>query len=421
MPRPSCDRIFSGGHMPMSGRRPSVEEALAENEQLQRELEASRERVNALEQALRAAQRLEAVGRVAGGIAHDFSNVMAVIAGYADLLLRRVDATDPIRAHAISIKKATTWGQQLSQGVVASGRRPPPGTAAVDLNAITTSVARTLTPLLSDNIHVALRLDPALPPVAVNPGQLEQVVMNLLINARDALVTGGRVTVETSVAGFDNGSRGSVARAVRLRVTDTGAGMDAATRSRVFEPYFTTKAAGKGTGLGLSTVFGIVTQHGGRIDVTSEVGEGATFTVDLPPFSETDAFAVADLPTPRAGAVLLVEDEPGVRDFVVAILDLAGYQVLQAGDAAQAVWASRRHRGALPLVIADVSAPGVGGERFMRELLETRPGVKVLYLSGDLEGTLEDGTVGGTDRAVIRKPFTIDVLMRTIVDLLATR
>jgi signal transduction histidine kinase len=273
----------------MSGRRPSLKEALAENEQLHRELEASRERVRALEQELRAAQRLEEVGRVAGGIAHDFRNVMAVIAGYADLLLRRVDATDPIRAHAVSIKKATAWGQQLSHHVVASGRRPPISTRAVDLNAITASVARTLTPLFGDNIHVALRLDPALPLVAVNPGQLEQVVINLLMNARDALAGGGRVTVETSsVVGVDNGSRGGATPAVRLRVTDSGCGMDVATRSRVFEPYFTTKDAGKGTGLGLSTVFGIVTQHGGQIEVTSEVGQGAVFTVYLPPFTEAD-------------------------------------------------------------------------------------------------------------------------------------
>lgn len=419
MTRPSCDPVFPGGRVRMSGRRPSVEEALAENEQLHRELAASRQRVSMLEEELRAAQRLEAVGRVAGGIAHDFSNVMAVIAGYADLLMRRVDATDPIRAHAVSIKKATTWGQQLSQHVVTSGR-PAPVTTAVDLNAITTSVARTLTPLFGEHIQVALRLDPGLPPVAVNPGQLEQVVINLLINARDALAAGGRVTVETSVASLDNGADRAGAPAVRLRVTDTGCGMDAATRSRVFEPYFTTKDAGKGTGLGLSTVFGIVTQHGGQIDVTSEVGEGAAFTVYLPP-AEAETRAAGDRATPSAGAVLLVEDEPGVRDLVVEILDLAGYQVLKARDAAQAMAASRRHRGALPLVIADVSAPGVDGERFMRELLEARPGVKVLYLSGDLEGTHDAATAGRPDRAIIHKPFTIDVLMRTITDLLATR
>jgi two-component system, cell cycle sensor histidine kinase and response regulator CckA len=189
----------------------------------------------------------------------------------------------------VSIKKATARGRQLSEHVLASGRRPPPGTGAVDLTAITTSVARMLTPLFGDHIHVVLRLDPGIPPVAVNPGQLEQVVINLLMNARDALAGGGRVTVETSVVSVDTGSGGVAAPAVRLRVTDTGCGMDAATRSRVFEPYFTTKDAGKGTGLGLATVFGIVTQHGGQIEVTSEVGEGAAFTVYLPSFTEADA------------------------------------------------------------------------------------------------------------------------------------
>ena len=404
----------------MTGRRPSVEEALAENEELHRELETARARATALEQQLRTAQRLEAVGRLASGIAHDFSNVMAVIAGYADLLMRRVDATDPIRAHAVSIKKATTWGRQLSQHVVASGRRPAPGPRAVDLNALAMSVARTLTPLFGDHIDVVLRLEPGVPPVAVNPGQLEQVVINLLMNARDALAGGGRVTVETSVVGLDNGSGGNAAPGVRLRVTDTGCGMDAATRSRVFEPYFTTKDTGKGTGLGLSTVFGIVTQHGGHIDVTSEVGEGSAFTVYLPTSSPGDTLAEAEIATPPAPAVLLVGDEPGVRDLVVEALDVAGYDVLQTRDAAQAVAASRRHRGALPLVIADVSAPGVGGEPFIRQLLDARPALKVLYLATDV-GTVEDATAGRTDRAVIRKPFAIDVLMRAVTALLATR
>lgn len=420
MTTPSCDpsRLARGAARDhMNGRRPNVEEALAENEQLHRELDISRERLSVLERELQAAQRLEAVGRAASGIAHDFSNVMAVIAGYADLLLRRADATDPIRAHAESIKKATTWGQQLTQHVLTTGRRAPPATCAVDLNAVAAGVARTLTPLFGDHIQVALRLQPGLPPVAVNPGQLEQVVINLLINARDALAGGGRVTVETAAVEVESGLRGEAAPAVRLRVADTGCGMDAATRSRVFEPYFTTKDAGKGTGLGLSTVFGIVTQHGGQIDVTSEAGEGSTFTVYLPP---AEPSAVADTVT-SAGAVLLVEDEPGVRDLVVEILELAGYRVLQARDAAHAMSASRRHRGPMPLLVADVSAPGVTGEPFVRDLAETRPGLKVLYLSGDLEGPLEDATAGRADRAVVRKPFTIDAFMRALTALLATR
>jgi signal transduction histidine kinase/CheY-like chemotaxis protein len=417
MTTPSCDPVFRGGGLQVSARRPSAEEALAENEQLHRELHSTRERVTALEQELRAAQRLEAVGRAASGIAHDFSNVMAVIAGYADLLLRRVDATDPIRAHAESIKKATTWGQQLTQHVITSGRKPAPEVRAVDLNGLATSVARTLTPLFGDHIHVSLRLQPGLPLVAVNPGQLEQVVINLLINARDALAGGGSVTVQTSTAEVESGPRGETARAVCLRVSDTGCGMDAATRSRVFEPYFTTKDPGKGTGLGLSTVFGIVTQHGGQIDVTSEAGEGATFTVYLPPADASEAAP----PAPATGAVIVVEDEPGVRDLVVEILELAGYHVLQARDAAHAMSASRRHTGPVPLLVADVSAPGVRGEAFVRDLLHTRPGLRVLYLSGDLEGPLDDAAAGRADRAVLRKPFTIDAFMRALTTLLATR
>lgn len=418
MTTPPCDPILSGGRVQMNARRPSVEEALAENEQLHRALETSRERIGALEQALQAAQRLEAVGRAASGIAHDFSNVMAVIAGYADLLLRRVDATGPVRAHAESIKKATKWGQHLTQPVLSGGRQALPVTRAVDLNAIVAGVARTLTPLFGAHIQVALHLQPGLRPVAVSAGPLEHVVINLLINARDALAGGGQVTVETAAVGIESGPRAAPAPGVRLRVVDTGCGMDAATRSRVFEPYFTTKDAGKGTGLGLSTVFGIVTQHGGQIDVTSEVGQGTTFTVYLP---VADPAAEADTAASPPAAVLVVEDEPGVRDVVVEILELAGYQVLQARDADHAASVSRQHGGPMPLLVADVSAPGVESERFLRDLLDTRPGLKVLYLTSDLESSGADPTAGHTHRAVIRKPFTIDAFMRMLADLLATR
>lgn len=398
----------------MSGERQSAAEAaLAANEQLRRELKAARLRVSELEAELRAAQRLEAVGRVASGIAHDFSNVIAVIAGYADLLLRRVDVTDPVRASAEAIKKATTWGQQLTQHVIASGRPQallaPEG---VDLNAVTSSVLRTLTPLFGDHIQLTTRLDPTLGLVSMNPGQLEQVVMNLLVNARDALAGGGRLTVETSAIELDPGSGRRAVPAVRLRVTDTGPGMDSETRARVFEPYFTTKEAGKGSGLGMSTVFGIVTQHGGQIAVASEVGEGATFTLDLP---RTRAEA-----EPAAGAVLVIESEPGVRALIVEILQSTGYEVVQARDVREAIAARPRQGGLVHLLIADVSALGPDAERVAADLAAVHPGLKILYVSGDLEDTAEELRRGRPGRGVIHKPFTVDSLMRKVRALLIT-
>ena len=398
----------------MNRREPTVAETKAANEALGRELDATRAHVRQLEEQLRDAQRFETLGRLASAVAHDFSNVMAVIVGYADLLLRRMDPTDPMRGSVESIRKATAWGQRLTEQVLASSRgQAAPAVEPLDLNAVTANLTRTLQPLLGERIDVVTRLDPTLGAVNISASQFEQVLMNLLVNARDAMPPGGRITIETANVDLEQGPLRPRRPAVMLRVSDTGGGMDAATLSRVFEPYFTTKAPGKGTGLGLSTVFGIVTQHGGHVDVTSEVGEGATFTLYLP-----RVHTPAADPTDAPPAVLVIEDENGVRELIVEILELHEYPVLQARDLEEGVRMSERHAGPIALVVADLMAPGVRDDRVGERLAPTRPGIKVLYVSGDLEDAADDAHAEGAGRSVIHKPFTVDGLMRKVNEVL---
>jgi signal transduction histidine kinase len=393
----------------MNRRDPSLTEAVAENQALARELEATRAHVRQLEEQLRDAQRFETLGRLASAVAHDFSNVMAVIVGYADLMLRRMDPTDPARGSVESIRKATAWGQRLTDQVLASSRgQTMHATGPLGINAVTAALTRTLQPLLGDRIEVATRLAPDLGAVNISASQFEQVLMNLLVNARDAMQGAGTITLETKNVELDAGAGRPRRPAVMIRVSDTGSGMDAATLSRAFEPYFTTKAPGKGTGLGLATVFGIVTQHGGHVEATSDVGEGSTFTVYLP-----GAQGPAVDPRAAAPAVLVLEDESGVRELIVEILELEEFAVLQARDLDEAVRVADRHAGPLALVIADVMAPGVRNDRRLERLAGSRPGLKILYVSGDLGDTEEAGDVP-RGRVVIHKPFTVDGLMRKV-------
>jgi nitrogen-specific signal transduction histidine kinase len=398
----------------MNRREPTAAETKATNEALGRELDATRAHVRQLEEQLRDAQRFETLGRLASAVAHDFSNVMAVIVGYADLLLRRMDPTDPMRGSVESIRKATAWGQRLTEQVLASSRgQTAPAVEPLDLNAVTATLTRTLQPLLGEGIDVVTRLDPTLGAVTISASQFEQVLMNLLVNARDAMTRGGRVTIETSNVDLEQGPHRPRRPAVMVRVSDTGGGMDAATLSRVFEPYFTTKAPGKGTGLGLSTVFGIVTQHGGHVDVTSEVGDGATFTLYLP-----RVHAPSPDPTDAPPAVLVIEDESGVRELIVEILELHEFPVLQARDLEEGVRTSERHAGPIALVIADLMTPGVRGDRVLERLAPTRPGIKILYVSGDLEDAAEEARAARNGRVVIHKPFTVDGLVRKVQEAL---
>jgi signal transduction histidine kinase/CheY-like chemotaxis protein len=411
------DSAPSGEHVAVIRRDVSLPEALAEAERLGRELEQERVRGRRLEEELRDARRLEAVGRLAGGVAHDFSNILAVITGYSELMLKRMDPTDPLRTGVESIRKAAVWGLNLTQHVLTTSRVTVPVPSTLDVNPVTAGVLRTIQPLLGGHVEVVLQLDPQVGRVTVNAGQLEQTLMNLVLNARDAMPGGGRITIETGNAVRAESQPGP-SRAVFVRVSDTGCGMDAATLSRAFEPYFTTKAAGKGTGLGLATVFAFVTQSGGHVDVASEVGEGSTFTLYLPrvdPGDEAVTFTPADTTT-----VLVVEPESGVRDLIGEILEIHGYHVLTARDADEALAVSVRHQGPIALVVADLLSPGVAGDGLLYRLGPGRPAPRVIYLSGDLQDTVEECRGLPPGRAFLHKPFTVDALVHKVHEMLTT-
>lgn len=377
--------------------------ASAEIVALRRELDDARARLAVLERELAEARQLESLGRLTVSIAHDFRNVMAAIGGQNELLLDGLEPDNPMRRRGEAIRKATSWGERLTRELLAAGRPQPPGPAIADLNAVVTGVVRTLQPLLGDEIEVTTDLDPGVGAVAVGAAALEQVAMNLILNARDAMPSGGRVTVDTAVGVHANGT-GPQSSAV-LRVADTGVGMDEATRARAFEPYFTTKAGGKGTGLGLSTVHDVVTRHGGHIEVASEPGHGATFTVTLP--------RAAGAGAPTGPAVLVVEEETGVRDLIVEILELHEYRVLPARDHGEAQQLSAACAGPLALVIADAGF-GPDGARRVERLRAARPEARVLYLSGRLEDARAAGLIGPT----LAKPFTVDALVRKVREVL---
>jgi signal transduction histidine kinase len=410
------DLVPFGEHAPVTRRDVSLPEALAEAERLSHELEQERRRLRRLEEELRDARRLEAVGRLAGGVAHDFSNILAVITGYSELMLKRMDPTDPLRTGAESIRKAAVWGLNLTQHMLTSSRATLPLPSTLDVNTVASGVARTLQPVLGEHVEVVLALAPQIAHVTVNAGQLEQALMNLVLNARDAMPSGGRVTIETGNTTLPQSPVGPL-RGVFVRVSDTGGGMDAATLSRAFEPYFTTKPPGKGTGLGLATVFAFVTQSGGHIEATSEVGRGSVFTLYLPRAADPDEVA----PPPAsidAKTVLVVEPEAGVRELIGEILEIHGYHVLTARNLDEALAVSLRHRGSIALVIADLLLPGVAGEGVLQRLGPERAAARVIYLSGDIHDTVEEYRGLPPGRSFLHKPFTVDALVHRVQEIL---
>jgi len=413
----SCgEHASSGGRALVNRHDVTLPEALAEAERLSQELEQERVRARRLEEDLRDARRLEAIGHLVGGVAHDFSNILSVITGHSELMLKRLDPGDPLRTGAESIRKAAVWGLNLTQHMLASSRAATPARTSLDVNALATGVVRTLQPLLGDRVDVVLRLDPDVGRVVANTGQLEQSLVNLVVNARDAMPDGGRLTVETCHATLEQSPAGSF-HAVMIRVRDTGCGMDAATLSRAFEPYFTTKPPGKGSGLGLATVFAFVTQSGGHVEATSEVGQGSTFTIYLP-LEGAPAVSVATRAPVSGTAVLVVEPEADVRELIGEILEIHGYQVLGASDPDDAMTVSQGYEGPIPLVIADLLAPGVAGDGLVRRLGPRRSGASMLYLSGDLEDSVEEHRALRRGVGFLRKPFTVDALVQKVRQML---
>ncbi|MFQ5790095.1 MAG: response regulator [Acidobacteriota bacterium] len=381
---------------------------------------------NNLQKQFLQAQKLEAVGQLAAGVAHDFNNLLTVVLGNSALLLSQLHAKDPRRHEIKQIGKAAERGASLTRQLLAFSRKQVLEPEVLGLNQVVADLQKMLRRLIGEDIELVTVLDPELGRVKVDPGQIEQVLMNLAVNARDAMPQGGRLTVET--ANQDLGEDYAAThvpvvpgRYVMLAVSDTGRGMDAKTQERIFEPFFTTKEDGKGTGLGLSTVYGIVKQSGGYIWVYSEPGQGAVFKIYLPRTEEA-------VPEPSRTArrlhrgretVLVVEDEEEVRATAARILRDRGYTVLEARDGQEALKIGEGESRTIHLIITDVVMPGMSGHRLAERLGESRPEMRVLYMSGYTDSTIvRHGVSAG--HQLLQKPFTPEVLASKVRQVLDT-
>ena len=362
-----------------------------------------------LEEQLMQSQKLESLGRLAGGIAHDFNNLLMVISGYSDLLLNNLENPDTLERGLLEIRRAGERGAELTQQLLAFSRRQPTQPRALDLNTLIRESHGMLQRVIGEDIDLDIRLDPSAWTIRADRGQLHQVLMNLVVNGRQAMPDGGTLTIETS-----NAMHGEPpTECVLLRIRDTGVGMDESTRRHAFEPFFTTKRAGKGTGLGLATVFGIVTQAGGEISIASEVGRGSTFSIYLPrvigPVA-SDAQGAERRAIPHAaGTVLVVEDQEEVRRLACTILREGGYEVLEAADAEEALNLARRHAGVIRLMLTDVIMPGMNGKELASRIAPLRPTTRVIFMSG-----YTDRVALEEDAVLLEKPFTADRLLERV-------
>ena len=391
-----------------------------------REAEERAERKK-LEEQLRQAQKMEAIGQLTGGIAHDFNNMLTVIIGYSELMLQRLKADDPLRSEVEQVKEAGVRASLLTRQLLAFSRKQVLQPRVLDLNAVLTNMDRMLQRLIGEDIDLVTVPAPGLGRVLADPGQIEQVIMNLAVNARDAMPQGGKLTTETANVELDEAyarQHGPVQPGpyVMLAVSDTGCGMDAETQARIFEPFFTTKEVGKGTGLGLSTVYGIVKQSSGDIWVYSEPGRGTTFKIYLPWVEgavDTVEPGVAPARDVRGSeTILLVEDDVGIRRLVRQVLAERGYWVLEAIHGTHAIQISEQHTVPIHLLVTDVVMPGMSGRELAEHLKPSRPNMKVLFMSGYTDkaivhhGELDPGT------AYLQKPFTPDALAREVREVL---
>ncbi|HJQ31476.1 MAG TPA: response regulator [Pyrinomonadaceae bacterium] len=382
-----------------------------------------------LEEQLRQAQKMEAVGRLAGGVAHDFNNLLTVINGYSDLLAKRLRAEDPLRLNVEEIRKAGERAASLTRQLLAFSRKQVLQPKVIDLNEVVRETEKMLRCLIGEDIELRASLGPWLGSVKADPGQMEQVLMNLAVNARDAMPRGGKLTISTENVYLDEeyaAHHVTVApgRYVILAVSDTGTGMDEQTKARIFEPFFTTKVAGKGTGLGLSTVYGIVKQSGGYVWVYSEVGRGTTFKIYLPRVDE-GAQGYRQSPAPAQAqelrgteAVLLAEDDELVRNMTRIILSDHGYKVQAAANGAAALSIFERTEGPIHLLLTDVVMPGISGRELADRLTRLRPEMKVLFMSGYTEDAIVHHGVLDEGVNFIQKPFTPDDLARKVREVL---
>jgi two-component system cell cycle sensor histidine kinase/response regulator CckA len=378
---------------------------------------------------LRQAQKLEAVGQLAGGIAHDFNNLLTVINGYTELQLGDSRQSETARTNLREVLAAGERAAGLTRQLLAFSRKQVLAPRILDLNAAVSETGGMLRRLIGDDVILATVMDPAIARVKVDPVQLQQVLLNLAVNARDAMPRGGKLTLETMNVFLDetythNHADVVPGEFVLLAVTDTGHGMDSATLARMFEPFFTTKGPGEGTGLGLATVYGIIRQSGGHIAVYSEPGRGTTFKVYFPRVEEA---AEANKPHPGLTSmprgdetILLAEDEPALRALASRVLQSCGYTVLEGKDGEHAAGVAEAHAGPIHLLVTDVVMPNLGGRQLAERLHEKRPGMKVLFLSGYTDDAVVRHGVLAEEVAFLQKPYTPFTLAEKVRQVLDT-
>jgi signal transduction histidine kinase len=379
------------------------------------------------ETRLRQAQKMEAVGQLAGGVAHDFNNLLGVIQGYGELLLKSLAPDDARRGRLEEILRAASRGASLTRQLLTFSRQQPLEAKPLDLNAVASGMEPLLRRLISENIHIVTVYDDRLHRVLADPTQVEQVLMNLAINARDAMTGFGRLTIETTNVEVDQTFALShpdmkPGQYAMLAVSDTGHGMDAETLSHVFEPFFTTKERGKGTGLGLATVYGIVTQSGGQVAVYSEPGRGTTIKVYLPRTDQVDAISAvpvaAEVARKGGETVVLVEDEASLRAVIRDLLREGGYEVIDGPTPEATLAAAEAHAGPIHLLLTDLVMPRMSGRDAAARMAAIRPGVKVLYMSGYADAAAAHNGDLPVPHAFLQKPFSLDVLLRRVREVL---
>jgi len=379
------------------------------------------------EAQLRQAQKLEAVGRLAAGVAHDFNNILTVITGHSEILLRQLADNDRCRKNAEQIEKSAYFAAALTKQLLTFSRKQVIEPRVLNPNKVVLNVEKMLRRLIGEDIEFCTVLDPSAGNIKADPGQIEQVIMNLAVNARDAMPKGGKLTVTTANAFLDEHSLEhfpdlSPGEYVMLDITDTGTGMSEEVQTHLFEPFFTTKPAGKGTGLGLATCFGIVKQNGGHINLDSELGRGTTFRIYFPQVqSELEPAYAPTQPAAVAGGcetVLLVEDEPAVRELTAYILRDKGYTVFEAANGEEGLRLARQHEGKIDLVVADVVMPIMGGKEMADNLRASYPDTKVLFTSGYTEDAIGQHGVLRPGIVFLQKPYVTATLARKVREVL---